>query len=372
MTDPMAAPRDQVEAPEIADLCLGSVFLATGGGGDPYVAQLLVERALSQGGPVRLATVDSLADRDWVVPLGEVGAPTVSLESLPVGNEPVAALDAFEALTGRAATHIVSFEIGGANSVIPILAAQARDIPLLDGDGMARALPEAQMMTYSIEGVSPTPAVGVDYRGTVVTLDTTDPDEYERQIRQLAMEMGGMIFTAEHAMTGEQARRAVIPGTISFAIDVGRLLREHRGSAELMLPRLIDLFASSIYGEVRHLYTGKVTSLDNRVVGGFDVGEAVIEPIGGGKDPLRIAIKNEYLVVQQGQRVLASVPDLICILDLETSRPINSERLRFGQRVMVVAIGCPAHYRTERALARVAPRCFGFDFDFVPIERQMI
>ncbi|HBK17823.1 MAG TPA: DUF917 domain-containing protein, partial [Gammaproteobacteria bacterium] len=37
------------------------------------------------------------------------------------------------------------------------------------GDGMGRALPEAQMMTYAIAGVAPTPAVGVDYAGNVVT-----------------------------------------------------------------------------------------------------------------------------------------------------------------------------------------------------------
>ena len=34
----------------------------------------------------------------------------------------------------------------------------------------------------------------------------------------------------------------------------------------------------------------------------------------------------------------------------------------------VFAIGCPPHFRTEKALAVVAPRCFGFDVDFVPLE----
>jgi len=359
---------EQIRSEHVDDLCRGSVFLATGGGGDPYVCQQLVARALAEQGPVRLAPVATLADDDWIVPLGEVGAPTVSLEQLPVGDEPIVALDHFERLTGRAASHIVSFEIGGANSVVPLLAAQARGIPLVDGDGMGRALPEAQMMTFSIEGVAPTPAVAVDYLGNHVSLHTVDPELYELQIRQLAMAMGGMVFTAEHAMTGTQARRAIVPGTISFAVALGRLLRERRGSAGNLLPHLIDLFAGSGYGTVRHLYSGKVTELENRVVGGFDVGEAVIEAFGAGVEPLRIAIKNEYLLARQGERVLASVPDLICVVDDETTTPINSERLRYGQRVCVIGVGCPPHYRTAQALDRVAPRCFGFDLDYQPLE----
>ena len=64
----------------------------------------------------------------------------------------------------------------------------------------------------------------------------------------------------------------------------------------------------------------------------------------------------------------ATVPDLISILDYETSTPINAERLRYGQRVSVFGIGCPEYYRRPEALAVVAPRCFGFDFDYRPIE----
>ena len=45
------------------------------------------------------------------------------------------------------------------------------------------------------------------------------------------------------------------------------------------------------------------------------------------------------------------LPDLITIVDFETARPINAERLRFGQRVSVFRIGSPAHYTTPEGLA---------------------
>ena len=120
---------------------------------------------------------------------------------------------------------------------------------------------------------------------------------------------------------------------------------------------------------MKHLYTGKIVDINRKTVGGFDVGEAVIESVGGKQGPMHLSIKNEFLVATVDGQVVASVPDLITMVDHETSSPINSERVHYGQRVTIFGIGCPPHYRTERALKVVAPRAFGFDFDFVPIEK---
>ncbi len=353
---------------DIADLCAGSVFLATGGGGDPYISQLLVTAALKKYGPVDLFPVADLPDDALVVAIGEVGAPSISLEQLPNGTECLDVVDRFEAFTGQSITHLVSFEVGGANSVIPLIAAAAKGLPLIDGDGMARALPEAQMMTFPIEGVKPGPAVAVDYTGGAAYFDVEDAALYERQIRSFAMAMGGMVFTAEHPMNSEQARRAIVPGTISFALRLGRLLRNHAGNAREIAAPLRTLFADSDYGEFRHLYTGKVVDIRRETVGGFDVGEAVLESTIGDDPPLRLSINNEFLLARKGEQVVASVPDLITMVDHESSAPINAERVHYGQRVTVFGVGCPPHYRTDKALEVVAPRCFGFDLDYVPIE----
>jgi DUF917 family protein len=169
-------------------------------------------------------------------------------------------------------------------------------------------------------------------------------------------------------MTAEEARRAVVPGTISFALEVGRMLTANFGNSAHVEKPLRELFDRSDYGILKHLYTGKIVDINRKVVGGFDVGEATIESLGNDMPPLTLAIKNEFLVATVGDKVVASVPDLITIVDHETSSPINSERIHYGQRVTVFGIGCPPHYRTERALKVVAPRAFGFDFDYRPIE----
>lgn len=358
-----------INTQHLDDLALGSVFLATGGGGDPYMPKLITAEALKTYGPVQLLSPSDVDDDAFIVPVGSVGAPTVSLELLPSVEDAAKTLDAYEKFVGRKIDAVASFEIGGGNSVIPICAAAAKGLPVIDGDGMGRALPEAQMMSYPIGGVKPTPALAYDYAGNQATFETDSTETYERHIRAFSMAAGGMITAAEHAMTGRQLKDTVIPGTVSFSIALGALLREKRGQADTLLKPLQALFKASIYGECRLLYTGKVTDKTTRIIGGYDIGEATIEDFSGQQDALTINIKNEYLLAKQGGAVCASVPDLITIVDFETCTPINAERLRFGQRVAVFATGCPDFYRSEAALKVVAPRCFGFDIDYVPLEK---
>ncbi|MEP1383911.1 MAG: DUF917 domain-containing protein [Paraglaciecola sp.] len=352
----------------LEDLALGAVFLATGGGGDPYVSKLLTALAFKKYGPVNLIDVSELSDDAHVVTIGGVGAPTVGLELLPSQNESFEALLAYEKHTGKKVDALVSFEIGGGNSLIPIMAALAKGIPVVDGDGMGRALPEAQMMTYAICGACPTPAVALDYQGNATLFSTKDTHTYERHIRGLTQASGGMMLTVEHPMTGAFLKKALIPSTVSFSVKLGALLRQNRGSAEQLLSPLQSLFKDSVYGECRLLHTGKVTDKQNSVVGGFDVGEVTIASFEEQGPPMSISIKNEYLIAKLDGKVVASVPDLIVIVEYETSSPINAERLRYGQRVAVFAIGCPEFYRTPEALKAVSPRCFGFDLDYVPLE----
>jgi len=283
-------------ADSLPDLSLGAVFLATGGGGDPYVSFLIAEQVLRELGPVELLDPEELDDDAYVVAIGGVGAPTVSLELLPSRADALQTLDAFESHVGRKVDAVISFEIGGGNSLIPLVAAAGRGIPVVDGDGMGRALPEAQMMTYPISGVLPTPAIGRDYAGNIVTFSTPSIIEYEHQVRMFALKNGGMITAAEHPMSGRQVKNSVVARTVTFSIEIGRILHELRGNAHRIFEPLSQAFADSIYGDLKHLYTGKVIDSTSKIIGGFDIGEATIESFDKSMPPMTINIKNEYLL----------------------------------------------------------------------------
>lgn len=160
--------------------------------------KLLIAEVLKSQGPVELISPEDLADSAHVVSIGGVGALTESLELLPSIEDSVKTLEACERHVQRKVDAVVSFEIGGGNSLIPIMAAAGRGIPVVDDDGMGRALPEAQMMTYAILGACPSPAVAFDYEGNITTFSKKVTATCERQIRSLALASGGMITTAEH------------------------------------------------------------------------------------------------------------------------------------------------------------------------------
>ena len=357
-----------IGAEHIKDLCSGAAFLATGGGGDPYVSQLLAERILKKYGPATLMAPEDVPEDFFVVSVGMVGAPTVTLEQLPTEEEAIGALNKYEEITGKKVDAVIPFEVGGGNSTIPLFVAAIKGIPCIDGDGMGRALPEAQMMTFPIYGARPTPAVIMDAFGNHELLECDDALSFEIEIRAKAVAMGGMISSAEHGMSGELVKRSAIPHTLSFATQLGQLLRTHEGNISAIQSQLFDLFESSEYGVIKHLFTGKVIDSQRKIIGGYDVGSATLQGFDDAKSKMELLIKNEYLVAKVGDKVLATVPDLICIVEQETSRPLNAERMRYGQRVTVFGIGCTHHYRTPEALKVTEPRAFGFDLDYVPLE----
>ena len=88
----------------------------------------------------------------------------------------------------------------------------------------------------------------------------------------MAQAMGGMIMTVEHPMTGAQLKKSIVPGTISFSIEIGRILREYRGIAQRIFHPLGEAFAKSLYGNLFHLYTGKVVDYASLLLAGTTSG----------------------------------------------------------------------------------------------------
>ena len=359
----------KIEAADIPDIALGGAFLATGGGGDTLIGEITAEAALRAHGPVTLAALDKVRDDALIVPIGAVGSPTIMLEKPSNGHEAGWALDALESFLGRKADALIAFEAGGMNALIPFCLAAERGLPVLDADGMGRAFPEIQMESFSIYGVSSTPLALASELGDRMILDhVRSPELAERLIRHFCMDAGGgQCISAEHVMDGATARRVAVPGTISLCLEIGRLLRENANQLPIFLSRLTTLLEPTHYGEVRKIFEGKVTDIARRMEGGYDYGDLRLAPFDNAA-AMEIRIKNEYLLALRGREPVAMTPDLICVLDMETGRPITAETLRYGQRVTVIAIGAPALMRTPRALEVVAPRNFGFDYDYTPLE----
>jgi DUF917 family protein len=351
---------------EILDgLEIGAGILGTGGGGNPYLGKLEALQQLRAGKTIQVVSLDELPNDAFVTTAGGIGSPTVGIERIGRGDECVLAMRALERHMGRRFTHVIPGEIGGANSMRPMIVAAIMGIPVIDGDGMGRAFPELQMDTFSIYGVAPTPGALADPRGhEVIFANIADPIVLERYARVVTIEMGGAAGYAFPPMTAGEVRRTAIPGTVTLAIEIGRAVRAARAA----LADPIDA-ALTVAGGQR-LFQGKIVDVERRMLGGFARG--VLELDGTGDDSgrsLRIDFQNENLIARTGAgEILAVVPDLICLVDEDSAEPVTTEIVRYGLRVVVLGIPAPEMLKTPQALDVVGPAAFGYtDVPYVPL-----
>ncbi|MBB4633747.1 DUF917 domain-containing protein [Sphingosinicella soli] len=359
----------RIDIADVADIATGAALLGAGGGGDPYIGRLMVEEAIRAFGPVQLVDVDSVPDEALIVPTAMMGAPSVMVEKLPNGAEAEIALEAVETAVGKRAHAIIAPEIGGLNAMLPIVLAARRGLPLVDGDGMGRAFPELPMVTFNIFGQSISPLAISDELGNCVTVRTVDVDSAERLGRQIVVAMGAAAQICCYPMTGAEAKRSAVRGTVRLAWEIGRLLRVAREQmADPFEALLTYLPTTDYYKHCRSLFDGRIVDLRREIAQGFTVGTVEIENTAQAR--ISIQFRNEYLVARQAGKAIVIVPDLIAILDSETASPITAEALKYGQRVRVIGISAPPILRSEAALRVVGPQAFGFTDPFQPIEEM--
>ena len=341
-------------------LARGCAVLGAGGGGDTYLALLQALQATEDYGPVALVDLDDLPDDALIMPCGGIGAPTVSIEKFENGQEGQRLREHLEYLTRRPVAALMATEIGGGNGVLPVAWAAAMRLPLADADGMGRAFPEVPQVTMQLAGISPSPAVMTDERGNLIVFRTISDRWMERLERAAAAEFGGAASSTEFSLIAVEARRATVRNSVSLAIRIGAAVAAAAGDPVAALMAEIGAF---------RLVAGKVSNVERQTRSGFVRGSVVVEGTGADAGRLiRLELQNENLAALERGRVLASVPDLISVLDTETADAIATERIRYGQRVTVIAFACDPVWRTERGIAAAGPRSFGYDFDYRPVE----
>jgi DUF917 family protein len=357
---------------DIEAIAIGAGILGTGGGGSPYLGKLRMQTMLRQGYTVNIISLDELADDALTCEAGWMGAPTVGIEKIHSGDEPRRAIEALERYIGQSIDAILCAEIGGGNSIAPLEAGAMTGKPVVDADAMGRAFPEMQMSTHFIAGASCNPAAMVDEKGNCIILDhLADSFALERFARDLCVQMGCTAMLALPVMRGSQVKESSVRGTLTLAKQVGEAVLRARRTKEPLVEAVLAVTDGI------ELFAGKLVDVQRKTAAGFARGELVCEGLGTYRGEwLHIAFQNENLVAWQGgrttrDRVVACVPDLICLLESETGEPITTEQLRYGLRVTALAIPCTAKFRTEAALKVVGPAAFGYpDVIYHPLPKR--
>ncbi len=351
-----------LNAQEVEDIAIGSAVLGTGGGGDPYLGKLVAIQAIKEHGPLKLITADELDDEDMVVHPFLIGSPVPLIEKFAMGQEQVRAFDAINQFLEGRVKAVMPIEIGGANSMVPFALGALKGLPVVDGDGMGRAFPEVQLVTFTLYGITASPMSLADERGNTVVLSTVDNVWAERFGRSVCIDMGAIAAGTAYPITARQLKEAAILGSLTYAESIGRAIREAKQAKTDPVQAVLQVTAGV------ELFRGKIADVQRRITGGFAKGWAILEGFEGyAGSQLRIEFQNENLVALQDGEALATVPDLITVLDLETGQPITTEALRYGFRVVVLGIPCHPKWRTAEGIALAGPRHFGYDLDYTPL-----
>ena len=356
----------KIGIPEIEDIALGAALLGAGGGGDPYVGKLVAIGAIQECGPVTLLDPSEVPDDALVVPIAMMGAPTVLCEKAIGGREYKTLYDIVSTFYGKPIYAFMPIEAGGVNSMLPIAAAARLGLPLVDCDGMGRAFPELQMVTFTIGGASATPMAMVDEKGNSVIFRTVTNKWTEELARSVTMSCGGSVSVSLYAMEGRFMKEYGVKGIVTRSERLGSAIRKVKEVTD-RTPE--EEFLSITEGF--KLFKGKISDVLREVRGGFNFGKVVLDGIGEDKGhSAYVEFQNENLTAVVDGKILATTPDLICLVDTETFTPVPTDALKYGKRVLVVGLKCFPLWRSKEGLELVGPRYFGVDTDYIPLEER--
>tara|TARA_R110001592_G_scaffold60360_6_gene183476 strand:- start:653 stop:1807 length:1155 start_codon:yes stop_codon:yes gene_type:complete len=277
----------------------GACFLGSGGGGPLSITPAIIENIFKYTDHIDVIDIDEVDDSKSLAIVAGMGSPQRSA-GISFDTAPTVAFDTVAGIYGEL-HYVAAIEVGAANSLIPMLVAAQKNIPLIDANGAGRAVPTLPSTTFSQVGIPATPAVlsavGVAgnpcvtcpsgdsaeeveaWAGEVLT---TDPNFTKYNAGAIAL----WPFNGKTLKSGSGVNAAAVGGSLVLAESIGEAL-ESKTPVDSVKQVLAN--AKQKY---QFLGLGKVIAVKEESVGALDGGIVVIDM---GKHIIELPYLNEFL-----------------------------------------------------------------------------
>ena len=215
----------------------------------------------------------------------------------------------------------IAVEIGGFNTLVPLLVAMGKGIPFVDADGTGRAVPALDTLLLHINGLKTSPLAMSDNKANHVAIELEDARDArcgEEIGRNLCVAFGQMAGLSSWMVKKDEIANNLPLQSVTKCMQVGEVLRGWSGSTE----GIFDALATQTGLQCKEFARGRVTHVENSQASGFDKG--IVEITTSGGDVWRTHFLNENLIVEKNGVVQMTAPDITCYIDADTGAPLSN------------------------------------------------
>jgi DUF917 family protein len=194
-------------------------------------------------------------------------------------------------------------------------------------------------MSTHIAGIYPKKAFISNLMGDIFEIECHDFYTLERYARQITVSSGGLSIVVPQVLTGEEAKRGLIPGTLTQAMTIGQIIQETR-DLNAVMEYTKGTFVG-VGGIMLSTGLGLPYPFKRRLVIQNEVEGRIWE----------VWMDNEFNLLFENGELIAEVPDIITLCNPYTCEPVTIKQLRPNTNVAICTMKAPAVWYTERGLA---------------------
>lgn len=313
---------------------IGGAILGGGGGGWMEEGRRLAQLALKKGFR-EIRPLEAFEPGKKFLTVSAVGTPSAGSDIL-LPEDYIRAVELFLKKSGQEVCGLVSSEVGAMAVVNGWVQSAYLGIPVVNAAANGRAHPLGLMGSMGLHQekgfVSRQAAVGrhPETGSQIERFFEGSIEETSQAVRNMAVELGGMVAVVRHPVPADYIRKNGAPGAIGHAVSLGQAYQAQlKPSPRQLINAVKDKFGAGI------ILTGRVKRVSISQNAGLDVGEAAVETKEGEAE---LKFLNEYITLELNKLRLATFPDLIMTFEAGSAMPLITAVIKKDIEVFILTV----------------------------------